>query len=110
MLSSGLPKRYRQVVEILFRSRHLKVIVATGTLAYGINMPCRTCVFAGDSFFLTPLQVSPVLATTLLSAPPFGTFFSLLIYHTLHCFLDWLEKFRRLTSHSPPPHTHTLAA
>ncbi|KAK9810560.1 hypothetical protein WJX73_000784 [Symbiochloris irregularis] len=52
----GLPTRYRQNVEILFRCRYLQCIIATGTLAYGINAPCRTVVFAGDHFWLNPLQ------------------------------------------------------
>ncbi|GAQ77980.1 hypothetical protein KFL_000060450 [Klebsormidium nitens] len=53
---AGLSTKYRQVVEILFRAKHLRVVFATGTLAYGINMPCSTVVFAGDSIFLDPLQ------------------------------------------------------
>ncbi|KAL4440400.1 hypothetical protein ABPG75_003401 [Micractinium tetrahymenae] len=52
----GLPKVYRQVVEILFRAGHLRVVIATGTLAFGIHMPCRTVVFAGDHLFLSALQ------------------------------------------------------
>src|SRR5205823_14290920 len=32
------------------------VIIATGTLALGINMPCKTTVFVGDSIALTALQ------------------------------------------------------
>lgn len=53
---SGLHKRYLQVVERYFRAGQLKVVFATGTLALGINMPCRTTLFLGDSNFLTPLQ------------------------------------------------------
>ena len=75
-----------QVVEVLFRAGHLRVrqslaqlpcalavrircwgstlyapalpqvVIATGTLAQGINMPCRTVVFAGDHLFLNALQ------------------------------------------------------
>ena len=32
------------------------MVVATGTLALGINMPCSTVVFCGDSVFLTALN------------------------------------------------------
>ncbi|KOS20297.1 putative helicase [Escovopsis weberi] len=37
----------------MFRTGYLRVVVATGTLALGINMPCKTVVFHGDSIFLT---------------------------------------------------------
>lgn len=40
----------------LFRKGYLRVIIATGTLALGINMPCSTVVFSGDSVFLTALN------------------------------------------------------
>lgn len=53
---AGMNRKYRQVVEILFRKRFLRVIIATGTLALGINMPCKTVVFSGDSVFLTALN------------------------------------------------------
>jgi hypothetical protein len=56
MHHSGLPTKYRQAVEILFREKHLKVVVATGTLAYGIHMPCKAVVFAGESVFLNAIQ------------------------------------------------------
>jgi hypothetical protein len=58
---SGLNRRFRQLVETLFRAGTLRVVIATGTLcpslmagtlALGINMPCRTVVFAGDSVFV----------------------------------------------------------
>lgn len=35
---AGLNRKYRQVCEILFRRGYLRVIIATGTLALGINM------------------------------------------------------------------------
>jgi superfamily II RNA helicase len=31
-----------------------QVVIATDTLAFGVNMPCRTAVFALDSKSLTP--------------------------------------------------------
>lgn len=51
----GLPRAYRDLVETLFRGKHLKFVIATKTLALGINMPCRSVVFAGDDKALNPL-------------------------------------------------------
>ncbi|KAI1003894.1 putative helicase [Podosphaera aphanis] len=53
---SGMNRKYRQCVEILFRRGFLRVIIATGTLSLGINMPCATVVFSGDSPYLTALN------------------------------------------------------
>ena len=53
---AGMNRKYRQAVEMLFRKRFLRVVMATGTLALGINMPCATVVFSGDSIFLTALN------------------------------------------------------
>ncbi|ESZ96877.1 hypothetical protein SBOR_2742 [Sclerotinia borealis F-4128] len=53
---AGMNRKYRQCVEMLFRKGFLKVVIATGTLSLGINMPCATVVFSGDSVFLTALN------------------------------------------------------
>lgn len=53
---SGMSKHYRSAVEILFRKKHIRVLFATETLALGINMPCRTTIFAGDTLFLDPMN------------------------------------------------------
>lgn len=53
---AGMNRKYRQVCEILFRKGYLRVVIATGTLALGINMPCKTVVFSGDSIYLTALN------------------------------------------------------
>ncbi|EGU71855.1 hypothetical protein FOXB_17636, partial [Fusarium oxysporum f. sp. conglutinans Fo5176] len=51
---AGMNLQYRRIVEMLFRKGYLRLVVATGTLALGINMPCKTVVFSGDSVFLSP--------------------------------------------------------
>ncbi|EXL39954.1 hypothetical protein FOCG_17456 [Fusarium oxysporum f. sp. radicis-lycopersici 26381] len=51
---AGMNLQYRRSVEMLFRKGYLRLVVATGTLALGINMPCKTVVFSGDSMFLSP--------------------------------------------------------
>jgi hypothetical protein len=53
---AGMNRRYRSVLEILFRRGYVRVVVATGTLALGVNMPCKTVVFDGRSIFLTALN------------------------------------------------------
>ncbi|WBW74660.1 DEAD/DEAH box helicase, DDL60 and DDL60L-like protein, implicated in mRNA degradation [Schizosaccharomyces osmophilus] len=53
---SGLNRRYRQMVEVLFRCGQLSVVIATRTLSLGINMPCRTVVFLGDNLQLNALN------------------------------------------------------
>jgi len=56
MHHEGCKTGYRQTVEILFRRGFLRVVFATGTLALGINMPCRTTIFCGDSLELNGLM------------------------------------------------------
>ncbi|KAI5919768.1 hypothetical protein F4810DRAFT_714118 [Camillea tinctor] len=53
---AGMNRGYRQVVEMLFRKGFLTAVIATGTLALGINMPCKSVAFFGDSAYLTPLE------------------------------------------------------
>ncbi|KAK5987164.1 putative helicase [Cladobotryum mycophilum] len=50
---AAMNRQYRQTVEVMFRKGYLRVVIATGTLALGINMPCKTVVFHCDSIFLT---------------------------------------------------------
>jgi len=56
MHHEGCRTQYRQAVEILFRRGYLRVVFATGTLALGINMPCRSTIFCGDSLDLNGLM------------------------------------------------------
>jgi len=53
---AGMPRKYRMAVERLFRMKRLSVVIATETLAMGINMPTKTSVFAGDSIFLNAMN------------------------------------------------------
>uniref|UniRef100_A0A8B9SFL6 DExD/H-box helicase 60 n=1 Tax=Anas platyrhynchos TaxID=8839 RepID=A0A8B9SFL6_ANAPL len=48
--------KQRQAVEMLFRLGYIKVVTATSTLALGINMPCKSVVFADDSVYLDALS------------------------------------------------------
>jgi len=52
----GLSTKYLHLCEKLFRMGFLRVVFSTDTLAYGINMPCRSVIFAGDSVFLNSVQ------------------------------------------------------
>ncbi|XP_066488828.1 probable ATP-dependent RNA helicase DDX60 isoform X2 [Tiliqua scincoides] len=53
---SAMRLKQRQFVEMLFRMGYLQVVTATGTLALGINMPCKSVVFVEDSVYLNALN------------------------------------------------------
>ena len=53
---SGTNRKYRQAVESLFRMKKIGLIVATATLAVGINMPCRCSVFVGDAIYINGMN------------------------------------------------------
>lgn len=53
---AGLNNTYRSTIEMLFRIGLLKVVFATGTLAMGIHMPCKTVVICCDSPYLSSLE------------------------------------------------------
>lgn len=52
----GLNSKERSAVEMFFRMKLLNLVFATGTLALGIHMPCKTVAVVGDSPFLNPLE------------------------------------------------------
>lgn len=45
----GLPAAYLRVVQSLAQTGRLAIVLSDDSLAYGVNMPFRTCVFAEDS-------------------------------------------------------------
>eukprot|EP00071_Canis_lupus_P023777 XP_013975221.1 probable ATP-dependent RNA helicase DDX60 [Canis lupus familiaris] len=53
---SSLSFKDKQLVEVLFRKGFIRVVTATGTLALGINMPCKSVVFAQNSIYLDALN------------------------------------------------------
>uniref|UniRef100_A0A7S1KNE6 RNA helicase n=1 Tax=Percolomonas cosmopolitus TaxID=63605 RepID=A0A7S1KNE6_9EUKA len=50
---NSLSADYQMEAERLFRMRVVPIIIATGTLALGINMPCKSVVVAGKSVYLS---------------------------------------------------------
>ncbi|XP_047407322.1 probable ATP-dependent RNA helicase DDX60 isoform X2 [Sciurus carolinensis] len=52
----AMTNKEKQLVEILFRKGFIRVVTATGTLALGINMPCKSVVFAQNSVYLDALN------------------------------------------------------
>lgn len=51
MHHAGLNKGERSVVEDLFAQGHLKVLVSTATLAWGVNLPAHTVVIKGTETY-----------------------------------------------------------
>ncbi|KAL8434543.1 hypothetical protein Efla_000059 [Eimeria flavescens] len=54
LFDDGLSKGYRVAVELLYRWGFLRIIICTHALALGMNLPCKSAVFAGDALALTP--------------------------------------------------------
>ncbi|EDL82748.1 rCG41175, partial [Rattus norvegicus] len=53
---SSMTNKEKQLVEILFRKGFIRVVTATRTLSLGINMPCKSVVFAQNSVYLDALN------------------------------------------------------
>ena len=45
---AGMPKPYRDIVDVCFREGALPVVLATRILSRGVNMPCKTVVLLND--------------------------------------------------------------
>ena len=53
---SGLQPLLKEIVEILFTRKYVKILFATETFAVGLNMPTKTVVFLGMSKFSSGCQ------------------------------------------------------
>ncbi|KAK2195991.1 bifunctional Helicase [Babesia duncani] len=52
----GLPHKFTMLTETLLRLGFLRVILSSRSLAFGVNVPCKSVMFAGDNYELTPLM------------------------------------------------------
>lgn len=49
--NAGLDRKDRQLVEQLFSDNHIKVLVSTATLAWGVNLPAHTVIIKGTQIY-----------------------------------------------------------
>ncbi len=49
--NAGLDRSDRQLVEDLFSANHVKVLVSTATLAWGVNLPAHTVIIKGTQIY-----------------------------------------------------------
>ncbi|XP_076951911.1 DExH-box ATP-dependent RNA helicase DExH12-like [Bidens hawaiensis] len=68
--NAGMTRADRQLVEDLFASGHIQVLVSTATLAWGVNLPAHTVIIKGTQVYnpekgawteLSPLDVMQML-------------------------------------------------
>ncbi len=67
---AGMTRKDRETVEELFADNHLRVLVSTATLAWGVNLPARTVIIKGTQVYspekgewveLSPMDVMQML-------------------------------------------------
>ena len=47
----GITKEFREVIEILFKKKYFKLVIATETLGIGVNMPVKATIYTSLSKF-----------------------------------------------------------
>ena len=48
---AGMTRDDRSLVEDLFREEHIKILISTATLAYGVNLPAHAVIVKGNNIF-----------------------------------------------------------
>ncbi|CAF3659873.1 unnamed protein product [Rotaria sp. Silwood1] len=48
---AGMSRTDRELIEDLFRKRHIQVLVSTATLAWGVNLPAHTVIIKGTQVY-----------------------------------------------------------
>lgn len=56
---AGLPESDRTVVETLYVAGKIQVLVATSTLAWGVNTPAHLVIVKGTEFYDAPTKWGP---------------------------------------------------
>ena len=49
--NAGLARSDRLLVEQLFAANHIKVLISTATLAWGVNLPAHTVIIKGTQIY-----------------------------------------------------------
>jgi len=60
----GLPLQYRIAVQKSFSQNRIQVIISDQSLSLGVQLPCKTVIFLGDSYKLSAVPLRQVIGRT----------------------------------------------
>lgn len=95
---AGMSRKDRQLVEALFEDGHIKVLVSTATLAWGVNLPAHAVIIKGTQVYspengrwveLSPMDVMQMMGRA--GRPQFDTFGEGFIITSKHDVLYYLS-------------------